>query len=303
MAQINCPSCHRALRLPDGLEAQWLTCPRCLHTIANPRYEQAASGAITAAPESPRPTSEEASSRRTCPACGSPVEAGWRMCPHCEEPLKRKRPVEPDVPLEKDVRRDSTGVGIGLIVLGALGGVGMFLFLCGGGLQGMSHTATREASSIAMIVALVLLIPVVIGGVLAMRGRDTGGRILAILLTTLTVAMLVIVVGIAGFIMTIASCLEPCDNKKRSEGPVPLSVPALPLLKQQRAGTAGWRCVAAAGWRMLPSGVDNDRDFLSGMDSCRMTRPCPGPCSASSAIASSGGFGPSGYSPLWGRCC
>jgi hypothetical protein len=234
---ITCPSCRRTLRVADDLDERWLTCPRCLRTIGNPRYHDETIGAIQTAP-SPAPAEHrlEPSDRPTCPGCGWPVEERWKVCPHCEEPLSGRRAEPSANPLDRDVRHDSAGVGIGLIVLGALGGIGVFLFLCGGGLQGMSARAIQDAGSVSMVIALVLCILVVIGGVLAMRGRETAGRILAVLLCVLTVAMLIVVVTVAGFVMMLASCLAPCEKKSQ------------PPPRQS------WRCPPVPGSRMLPAG-------------------------------------------------
>lgn len=113
-----CPSCSNRLLVPADVADRTVTCPRCLASIGNPNVLVTASV--------PAPPIAQASS--LCPGCARTVEAGWRVCPHCEEILNRPQPVSQPSSLERDVQRD-TRAGCGVFgVLGAMLFLGIFIF-------------------------------------------------------------------------------------------------------------------------------------------------------------------------------
>ncbi len=128
---VNCSSCGKKLRIADGVQDPSLTCPHCLKAL----YNSAVKEAIAA--EIPSPMSQGIPTFfMTCPECEKPIQANWSNCLHCGTSL-----VEPRKPstfltsdkgrawVENDVRRDTRGAGIGMILLAVLGGIGLMQML------------------------------------------------------------------------------------------------------------------------------------------------------------------------------
>jgi hypothetical protein len=132
-SEIACPRCNQRLRVLPDTAVRWLTCPRCLASIKNPG-EIGDVYALAAEPDAP---AEARPGPRNCRSCGRPAEAGWRFCPYCEQPLRRRRQAvtrersEPD----EDAWWDARGVDGGLIGLGVLLMVGIVLFVSQNGLR------------------------------------------------------------------------------------------------------------------------------------------------------------------------
>jgi hypothetical protein len=120
---ITCPRCQSTLRTPPGASDEALTCPRCLAEVPKP-VGQPSAAAVQTAP------SDRGDSMTECQECGERVNREWRYCPNCQEPLggARRRGPYADV----DVRRDSTGMSVWMILLAILGGTGIALMLLGG---------------------------------------------------------------------------------------------------------------------------------------------------------------------------
>jgi hypothetical protein len=212
--QVTCSSCGHTLRVADDDPDRWLTCPRCLARVVNTR------ALVTAdSPRRQRPD-EPSGEDRACLECGREVKRSWRICPFCEAPLRGVRGRSlPSV--DDDVRRDTKGLGIGLIVLTLLGGAGIIVFLCGGGLANMRMAETRQAATVATVVGIVLFIPAIAGIVLAVRSKDSGSRVVGGVLGGVGVGLLVLAVCVSFLVYTVSSCLEPCDNKTPPAGARP----------------------------------------------------------------------------------
>jgi hypothetical protein len=96
------------------------------------------------------------------------VETAWEYCPFCREPLLAAPPSRLPTPrrrdLEVEVRRDTSRTGGGLIGLAVLGAIGLFAFVCSGGLQtllsdpsGAIIILSGIAFALAIFVSIVLL--------------------------------------------------------------------------------------------------------------------------------------------------
>jgi hypothetical protein len=117
------------------------------------------------------------------------------------------------VGVDREVRHDTSLVGGGLVLLGLLGGVGMILFLCGGGLRDVHGKSTVQGiASVAVIVGVLLFAVVVAGMVLGGFGRASGS-IATTIVGSFAIVVLVAAVGISGFIYMIAGCFEPCGPR------------------------------------------------------------------------------------------
>jgi hypothetical protein len=142
---IKCPRCQSTLRTPPGASPETFTCPRCLAEVANPGGQPSAS-AVQVAPR------DGGDSMTECQECGERVNREWRYCPNCQEPLggTRRRRSYADV----DVRRDSTGVSVWMILLAILGGTGISLMLLG------SISAGKEGlfAVVAWVVAILFVV-------------------------------------------------------------------------------------------------------------------------------------------------
>jgi hypothetical protein len=104
---------------PDSAD-EVLTCPRCLAIVANPGWRRGASGVQNAADDRPE-------RQAVCQECGEPVDREWRYCPNCQEPLRERgrRRRTADI----DVRRDSKGTSVVLILLAVVGCLGLSLMV------------------------------------------------------------------------------------------------------------------------------------------------------------------------------
>jgi hypothetical protein len=86
------------------------------------------------------------------------VQSKWRYCPHCTTPLSLPQ-VERSADLERDVRKDTRGSGIGLAILIALVVIGAIYFFVH---DGMGLVSASEQGPAVLLFAVVI-----IGGVLA----------------------------------------------------------------------------------------------------------------------------------------
>jgi hypothetical protein len=105
---------------------------------------------------------------RCCPSCGAAVEAHWLFCPHCEEPL-----LDPSRPLgsaEREVRCETSTLGMVLLLLTLPGGIGIFLALLG------SFALLVQSEPLPMLVTLAGLLELVLlsGLIVLLRGPRPG---------------------------------------------------------------------------------------------------------------------------------
>jgi predicted Zn finger-like uncharacterized protein len=101
---IDCPSCSRKLRVPDGLIGTAVKCPTCEHIfeataaqdssvasrVPDAAYPPSATGDEPPAPFSPeqqRPPRPD-SQLRACPHCGEQIEKDATRCPFCGDELE-----------------------------------------------------------------------------------------------------------------------------------------------------------------------------------------------------------------------
>jgi hypothetical protein len=170
-SELACPRCKHRLRVSGDADSRWLTCPRCLASVRNPRFNGEPNPVLDAAPlrvVQPEPLT-------ACPACGRPTEATWRFCPHCEQPLRAglrsagRRVRLPD----EDEHYDSQGLNVGLMVLGILLVLGVGLFLVSGGLGLVLNV--RNGATVLILGGVVGA--VFLGGVLAIRAGASNQRV------------------------------------------------------------------------------------------------------------------------------
>jgi Double zinc ribbon len=129
MPHLTCQNCKFELEVDATAKGRWLTCPRCLTSVALKTTE---GGNPTTTPAHGVTDRPARSGESVCPNCGSEVKPSWRLCPSCEEPLRERRLRSEQPELELDVRRDNTASKVVGIVLGSLlvGGV-LLLFVAG----------------------------------------------------------------------------------------------------------------------------------------------------------------------------
>jgi hypothetical protein len=150
----------------DDDREQWLTCPRCLNAVRNPWYG-GDTGVTTEAGEH-----QPDNSGPQCAFCGEALKPHWRVCPHCDMPVQRRRATGDSV--ERDVRRDRTGSIIGLCVVGVLLVVGVIAFLATGGPQLVS--ASPEGTAVFGITLLILAAIVIGVGCLMWFSKDATAK-------------------------------------------------------------------------------------------------------------------------------
>jgi hypothetical protein len=161
---IDCPSCHRALRLPDEYIGRPVQCPGCSHTFTATRTPAPAE-AVVVPPEAPPapagpdvppapaaehkaqpppadappPRRRDDDDRRPpryaddvepCPYCDEPISLDATRCPHCRRDLSDEYEVD-DRPWEQEgeVRRDCDPHRGGVVL--TLGIVGLAVFPVG----------------------------------------------------------------------------------------------------------------------------------------------------------------------------
>jgi hypothetical protein len=181
--RLTCPGCGRSLFLPDDCTAELLSCPRCLAHIPNPQAGDTPAAVQTT--PSPPPTP---------PATG--VQRGPR------------RLRSPDV--DVDVRRDSRGTSVLMIVLAVFGGLGVSYAL----LVGFAIAAEDRAVEPLLILLGVLAVITVISGLLVFARRPSptmGANIGRTILGALSITGAVVLVGfllmVALFIFALVVCL------------------------------------------------------------------------------------------------
>lgn len=141
-----CPACQAQLRIPDSISAPSVTCPRCLAEVPNPGARSEPGFPLAA--ETPAHTV----ATRPCPECRKPVLPHYYFCPHCDAPLRVG-----NTRVEGEVRRDTQGTGIGLIVLALLGAVSLFIpFLTGLGMAARGRPQGVATAGIIMIFVLLV---------------------------------------------------------------------------------------------------------------------------------------------------
>jgi hypothetical protein len=138
--RVQCPSCGRPLLAQEGALGSRGTCPSCLAEIAIPEAVQ-----------TERPERRERGP--SCPRCGRDVEPIWITCPWCEEPLRGREPRRYGRP-DLDVRRDNGVMAAMLIVLAAIGAIGIVIM--GLGAFG-TLTEGQPGGLISLIVAVLFL--------------------------------------------------------------------------------------------------------------------------------------------------
>jgi hypothetical protein len=171
---------------------------------------------------------------KRCQDCAEPIQAGWKVCPFCGRSLsdnpisairldvdrppspssKKKRrwddPIPTDVPnIEKDVKTDTTVIGVILLALGILGLIGIFLYLVNA--VDAKHPPVVQG---VFVVGVAVVVVVSVGLALMTRrsgpgvstavgifsGLATGGMIAAV------VAMVVMMIVISSIMNFCATC-------------------------------------------------------------------------------------------------
>jgi hypothetical protein len=201
MAQeIECARCGTTLRVAPDETDRWLTCPRCLASVANPNRAEAVT-------DRPAPVLEAVDDG--CPECGSPVQPGWRRCPHCESPLYRP-PIRRVRSLDHEVKRDSSTALVVTAVMGGLLLTGVIMFFATGAAALMAG-APDELKGILVLVGAIML--AVVAGVIALvwTNRNPTTSILGGVLGTLSLTLGGILIGMLLVIIAIiATCASIC---------------------------------------------------------------------------------------------
>jgi predicted Zn finger-like uncharacterized protein len=158
---LGCPSCGRALRVPEELLGKAVRCPECRTTFTGPPApadtapapEAAAPPAsevgvipdlslgepappapepanVTTSAPPPGPTAPDAGAEtRPCPYCAAPVGRHDERCRHCGEDLAEEEDRPWDRPYRRPVRRDCDPHRGALVLV--LGIIGLVVLMCG----------------------------------------------------------------------------------------------------------------------------------------------------------------------------
>ena len=123
---IECPTCSRRLRVPDGLQVQDVQCPSCGTTFPT----GVETGQVTTTPPSEPGRIEASSPFRVCPFCREDVPREEVRCRYCGEAVDEE---EGAIPHSGTVRRDAEphrgkvllALGIVSLVLSGLYGLAL----------------------------------------------------------------------------------------------------------------------------------------------------------------------------------
>jgi hypothetical protein len=156
-APISCPRCGVRLRLPreEDAEATHYTCPRCLASVPKPD-NAAVPSPVTQHPEPVGAASTTVASELHCPSCSAVVQANWSTCPYCGEPLGDRPRRSRRSGVDADIRLDRSGIGIGTVLLAALGGLALVYLPTASGAIATSDPTTL----VSLVPPLVFLVAV-----------------------------------------------------------------------------------------------------------------------------------------------
>lgn len=193
--RTDCPSCGKALVVPDDLASSTVTCPRCLAPVPTV-YEV-----------HPPPAD-------VCPGCGRETAPAWRFCPYCETPLRGAQGGRRRDLADRDIQRDVKGTSAGLTILAILGGVGVLYFF----FAVLPAAAEVRGMHGVLLVGLAFLAVVVVGIGMSARGRTPAARgVGRILVGTLAVVGVIVATGlamlIAGVLFLLAMCGRNCGYR------------------------------------------------------------------------------------------
>jgi hypothetical protein len=189
------------LKVPDNVKTAQLSCPRCLAKFDNP--------ASTAEEPPLTVTLAEPASSGVCPRCGDQVEPAWRYCPHCHATLRGPNRGKVANIVDDDVRRDTKGTNVVLILLAVLGGLGLFFYLS----LGLSSLQQGSGQVLIAIILSVLFLTLLTTGIMFWRTRDDPSRrgIGRVILGTLAMTGVLFVlscgIGMAMIIYFFVACL------------------------------------------------------------------------------------------------
>jgi hypothetical protein len=169
--QTKCEACQRVLRIPDDVTEPSLTCPRCLAKVPNPNV-MVRSGPPPREGSPDVLAAQPAITTLPCPRCGKPVERAWRRCPYCEEPLRRSRAQTSLASVDAEVRRDTGAIGGGLILLAALGGLGIALFF----FRASAAAARGGAQPLVIGLVVLLFLALLSTGIVLWRTRENPAK-------------------------------------------------------------------------------------------------------------------------------
>jgi hypothetical protein len=130
--QLTCPSCSRLLKVPDDVKTSQLSCPRCLAKFDNP-------AATTRQVEEP-------------------------LTVTLAEPHRRRAVTIVD----EDVRRDTKGTSVVLILLAILGGLGLVFYLW----AGFASLQNGGGEILIGVLLSVLFLGLLTTGIMFWRTRD-----------------------------------------------------------------------------------------------------------------------------------
>jgi hypothetical protein len=198
---VTCPRCKHRLAVAADAAGMWLTCPRCLASVANPNLLAVPTEpADVASRDGDRPAPPPRRPPDECPSCGRRVEPGWRSCPWCEQPLDRpaRRPRLRSA--DDDLRLDTAGATAGLTVLIVFCVLGLVSLLVLGG-PFLREPGAGGYFAVGIVGLLVLGVGC---GVAASRG-GAGGTTAAVLGSVGVCALVLMTL----FMMFVATCKCP----------------------------------------------------------------------------------------------
>jgi hypothetical protein len=179
--RVTCPGCGRALSVPDDVKTAQLSCPRCLAKFDNP----AAATVDRPAPSSAPPVSEP------------------------ETVLRRQSRGAVGKVVDEDVRRDTRGTNVFLILLAVLGGLGLIFYI----FAGVASLKDGGGSALLAIALGILFLGMITTGIMFWRTRDDPsqrglGRVLiGTLAMTGGLIAVSCVAGVAVFAFFFIACL------------------------------------------------------------------------------------------------
>lgn len=212
---VRCPRCQHELHVDAEIQGRWITCPRCLSSIALTEVNQQIQAPV---PATPAPVAALAGAERSCRRCGYPLQAGWRSCPHCGA---RQRPpgMRPIAHPDTEARTDMTVTGACLATLAILLVLGFVFFAStfGGDPELGRFVASDPTASSVMVLGGGLLVLILAGSVaLILTSKESSTKMLATVIGTPGLVagglFLAVVLFVCMVIFAFQQCLNGCTN-------------------------------------------------------------------------------------------
>jgi uncharacterized membrane protein len=112
--------------------------------------------------------------------------------------------------VDREVHRDTSAIGGGLVLISLLGALGIIFFFCGApGRDLQGQAAMQHAGTIGIVISVALFGMVVAGMILASKSQSQGMRAGTIVTGAITIPLLLLTAALSWFIYVCGGCSGP----------------------------------------------------------------------------------------------